>query len=481
MLIYKIFVFLQSETMPIFTLNNIKPMKNKSLKKTALMAAMMFCIIPVFSQSVIYNPEKDSEFSIIRNYKDNIDITYNVFESQTSFNYVDRSSLTEISAEVTGFTVNDFVIFDDTVFFCGSTAYSAVYGYFDINDVFFSGGQIKYRIVFIPFTPIPTYSEITQFLRIDVMRTVAGKTHMLMVGEGMAYDENSKDSSRLYFYPGVIVDLLVNSVSDQMYYFIDRDNLYRFDDVTITEKYAVVSGHTVSSNYAPVKYNIFYYPNPTNLDSYFTSLFIPGTYDAVVPMWTADPLTLQLPYNDGVLITKMDNDGFATLCHKYDAVGNDYLTLSVYSNPSVIPTYRMVLPYYDNCQEMVYNSSQKKIYSLAGWNHILYSIPMPFTATERIMSFEDNPWMSIDNADGEKYEILSGYVAPAINGKRLWRYDETAPNEDPCIQYSRNRTLDIGINDISSTTIQKTAPNSFPRTSFIPNLSTIPIQIICGK
>ncbi|MBR4505860.1 MAG: hypothetical protein IKP21_03710 [Bacteroidales bacterium] len=101
----------------------------------------LFCAKTMQAQSIIYDANPNSEYSIIRNYKRDVDITYNIIAGEShSFNYIDRNNMTVYSAPVVGlFAVLDFVIYNDTVYFCGSGSGNyAVYGYFDINDVFFS-------------------------------------------------------------------------------------------------------------------------------------------------------------------------------------------------------------------------------------------------------------------------------------------------------------------------------------------------------
>ena len=76
----------------------------------------LFCAESGHAQSIIYNANPHSEYSIIRNYDDNVDITYNIIAGEShSFNYIDRNNMTVYSAPVVGlFAVLDFVIYNDT-------------------------------------------------------------------------------------------------------------------------------------------------------------------------------------------------------------------------------------------------------------------------------------------------------------------------------------------------------------------------------
>ena len=100
----------------------------------------------VHPQSVIYTSNQYSEYSIIRNYKKNVDITYSLIGdiamNSRGFNYVDRYSTTIVSAEIPlNYAINDFVVYYGHVYFCGSVGSgnvsTPIYGYFDIQDVFF--------------------------------------------------------------------------------------------------------------------------------------------------------------------------------------------------------------------------------------------------------------------------------------------------------------------------------------------------------
>ena len=69
----------------------------------------------VHPQSVIYTSNQYSEYSIIRNYKKNVDITYSLIGdiamNSRGFNYVDRYSTTIVSAEIPlNYAINDFVV-----------------------------------------------------------------------------------------------------------------------------------------------------------------------------------------------------------------------------------------------------------------------------------------------------------------------------------------------------------------------------------
>lgn len=372
----------------------------------------LFCAESGHAQSIIYNANPHSEYSIIRNYDDHVDITHNIICDSVSFNYIDRSSLSVISAYCSGhFNVSDFVIFGDSVFFCGDSAgMCAVYGYFNIHDVFFSGGAINYRRIVVN-NPIDTnYSRIIHLDKIAAGKALSGETHLLMVGRGYYYDVNINNHGSHYYYPGVIVDVKIDaSGSNQVKYTVDRPYKLLYDDVIVADNYAIVSARS-TSNTATCSHNFLYYSSPVNLGySYF-----PSTPISNIQMWTTSQAVLTLPANDKIHLAKTTTDGFATVCHKYNGNGNNPFVISIYNDPLSIPTFRYELPFTDiNCQEVVYNPLLSELYILPEMSSVLYGIRYPYTMSE-IITAKNIGWTSIDNADNDNYEILSGWESPSF-------------------------------------------------------------------
>lgn len=110
-----------------------------------------------------------------------MDITYSLIGDLgmrlRGFNYVDRNSMTVVSAEIPLFyAINDFVVYNDCVYFCGYDSITPIYGFFDINDVFFNNGVINYYRI--------TQNTISSLDIIKAKRTSSGDLHMVMIGKG---------------------------------------------------------------------------------------------------------------------------------------------------------------------------------------------------------------------------------------------------------------------------------------------------------
>lgn len=141
-------------------------------------------------QNVIFdNPTVKTEYSVIRNYNREVDISYDLEGGIHCFNYHDLSTLQTYNVQVPyWFDVLDFKIMDDTVYFCGNNDQTsrAKFGWFDIHSVFFGVGTIYYKSM--PITYHVDYPSIDteivhSFARMGVFK-ISGHTHLYLVGDG---------------------------------------------------------------------------------------------------------------------------------------------------------------------------------------------------------------------------------------------------------------------------------------------------------
>lgn len=455
----------------------------RQLLKTCCILAVLLSGFSAHSQSIIYDTLQRSEFSIIRNYNNNVDITFNYYaDSYNCFIYIDRSGMTTYSAKVPDFiTVLDFVVYGDSVFYCGLSGDFALYGYFDINDVFFSGGSITYFLVSAPASFNLDTTELAVFNRIEVKKTPYGETHILLVGTGIGYDPVNLYHGSHYYHPAVFADVLISIYGNNLlHYIIDEDYDYLFDDVAITDNNAIVSGHSVSTSAPDCRYAIFYYKEPLVTGNTYFSAW--NTISGIqIPLWEADMSVLTLPSTDNVRIVKMEQDGFATVCQRYDVSGNYPYTLSIYSDPSLPPTSRYDIPYNDGCRELVYNTKQNTLYIMPGLSDNIFYTKDPFPSTSQVsVSIHGiNRWTSIDNADNEACVMISGYEHGSIAKLRLWRYDELDINQ--CINKVDSENSEPGIYESAMTkTLTEKHGNLHPD-YFVPNISRHKLNILCAS
>ncbi len=442
--------------------------KVRFMRCFVLMALLLY-LAPLQAQSIIYDDSQQlGETSIIRNYKENVDITYNAAAGEIDrFNYIDRNSLVVLTAPLTiPIIIHDFVIIGDTVFFCGSctivkSSHKPVYGYFDINKVFFSGGAITYLVATVPPGNPPDYSEITSWDKIDVLKTTYGETHLLMTGSGSKFIGNM-------FYSDVwaIADALIdNSGLHTIYYHIDTNCVFRYKDVAITDNYAIVAAYSTMG-----RYDLFYYTHPVNPGDYF----FPASYTN----WRYEvPGTPALPSPFNVIIAKMTQDAFAVLCYRL-GVGNDVVTLSIYNSPTMSPIHKCIVSYNNDCREMVYNPLLKTLYITQGWTDIL-GIKAPFTTTNYISTiFNNYMWLSVDNADLDTHEILSGFDNYTLE-KKIWRLDEL--NQNSCVVYNSTDNEELDKTEVDTLLFQATDRRFPDENRFTPAIKTFNLNILCGK
>ena len=426
-----------------------------------LLPLLLFGSVPAHSQSAILSGNQCSEHSIIRNYANNVDITFNVMLDTQTFNYVDRNTMTTSSVYIYDFGVDDFVVFHDSVFFCGSIGSTACYGYFDINDVFFSSGSITYYELFFSTMFDPARSILFGLEKIDVTTSRSGNTHLLMVGRGYNYDVNITFMESHYYYPGAIVEAWTDSSGTQrMRYTIDYDYNYIYTDVAFTGNYAVVSASTTDELFSNT-HNLFYYKNPT----YSSEGYLDSWSSSFTPTMTADASILSLPpYGSNMIhITKMQKDSFATACINYFS-GN--ITVSIYQDPTQLPIKRIDIPHSVNCKEIIYNPLQESLYYISispspTSSYDLFQIKNPYTSSLRLIEGASR-WLSLDNTDNKRRVILSGFDFSTyfIYPKKYWLFDETDLNG--CFLREEVPNVELGKTDLEGLYIQNTIRDNRP-------------------
>ena len=419
--------------------------------------------LSVQAQTYIYeDPFLQAENSIVRNYKDGVDITYTLGWQKVCFNYVDRNTNLVSSVDVYGqFVVFDFRILNDTVFFCGEHFNRGVFGYFDINDVFFSSGSIKY--VLFNYASGQSFGVVSSLFRIAVTQTVVGETHMVMTGLRYADINNTK----VFSHVGAIVDAWIGAAGSISYsYILDENDKYRFDDVTITNNYAVVTAFGIDES----THNILYYPKPTISGGNFFGI---STGTVYTPMWTADQSVFTVHIFAAIRIAPLKKDGFATSCLSSDST----IVVSEYSTPTQQAIRRFYIPNYDICKEMVYNSRQDALYILPELKNYLYRTVAPYTITTKVTSKIVERWLSIDNADNNKHEILTGYDHPDPM-KKIWQFDFLDYNR--CVGKDDYKNVDMQIVETNSMLEQEVKRPEVEYSVYTPESEKSQIDIICA-
>lgn len=408
------------------------------------------------SQNTIYESDQFSEYSIIRNYLNNVDITYNLIGHADgdiiSFNYVDRNAMTVQTANLPqSMRINDFTVYNDSVFFCGYDSGCAIYGFFNIYNLFFNSGALTY---FKPDT-----AQIAFLNKIEVKKTSSGEIHMVMIGSKNPF--SSKAGSLTFVADAWLCAMGIN----HFYYAIDYNNKHQFNDVALTGKFAVVST-LGSDNGTPNSHNVFYYTEPASPDVSYLDSWPSDT----VPGWQADPAILLA--SAPIRITKMGKNEFATVCN---TALPGKLVVSIFSNPTNPPASRFELPYNYSLGEIVYNTLSKNLFILPIVGNYLGYTQFPFSSTTKVSS-PYGGWTSIDNIQKEPFEIISGWYATRV--KSYWLFDYTDPNSS-CISVINNNNNTMEKNDQEITFkhfISRLAPS--PNNASV-EITQYNLEIIC--
>ena len=388
-------------------------MKNKLL--IIIMLSVLLPFFPCHAQNIIWeHPGCNSETSMIRHYKDRVDIRLERFSyyynSQRAFHYVDRATNLVFSFYFSP-SVHDYEIKGDYLYFCGAHNGHAFWGYFNIDSVFFMGGKVYYR-------EVPTYlnsdgDQIYSFNKLEVV-DIAGSTHMIMTGGGYS---NIVAAS-------VLADAIVSSLPWNLHYIIDTSQTLSFDDVTITDNYAVVVGHTTPSSGLSEHYvlshslNVAVSPGP----SIFSLL--PNTIS-----YYCTNSSIFVPFAQYINIVGMENDGFATVCTDISDPGNYRYVVSLYSSPTIDPYLRIGFSDGINgTNELAYSSVTHTLAMVTGVNHINTLTP-PYSHIDIINTNMATGlhWFSIDSIPNSTSFTLSG-AAWDYSLAKQWVYDMSRPN-----------------------------------------------------
>lgn len=412
--------------------------KNKNFF-VSLLIALIIAPSAVAGQSVVYDlSPQASEFSIVRHYVNDVDITYSFYSNvQNCFCYIDRSSNEYYRANVSlSFRANDFRIYNDTVYFCGVYNSCSVIGWFDIAGLFFGGGDINYVSMPINLSTgdfhISGYDVYIEGFRLKVFEK-NGDLHLVMVGKGShridnKYDVDTSDRTTYTAYSAIIDMWTNNHISWEMRYTMDYTDDMSYDDIAVTDKYVVVTAHFVNPYHNYLGPQILYYSKPTtagysilNPTSLSSPIYAPG-------YWTDYDFIL-CQNGAPFLVAEMEGDKFVTACNAL--IENCYpATVVTYYNDPV--SWPMARYKYDAglmgvYNEINYNKYNKFLYLLRSNNYFLERIGPPFVDAEIVkMMSPDYSYMSFDVLDMHGTTIVSGF--DSVDIMTLWKVDENYLN-----------------------------------------------------
>ena len=427
-------------------------------------ALFLYCFLsgsPSLGQNIIYkHPACNSETSLIRYYKDDVDIRVEQWVLDPSGNpaqscsYVDRSTGLAYTFYFPSYCiVSDFEILKGNVYFCGGDLPSAYWGYFNIDSVFFFGGDVHY--VSVPTSETP-YVNGLRFL--DVFEE-SGSIHIVMTGNG--YTSNGMVS--------VVAEAWYNTFGWTFWFAIDNSHTLFLRDITLTDDYVVIVGSYNG------KHTILHYDRPSGANVYYSMFsLLGGTPGSSVnaPLHITDA-SIFTPYNiyTNMLARHTSNNGFITVCN---SSSNSYV-VSYYSTPVVDPYERF--SFTDDISgllDMAYNEYVNSL-CLTKCMNTIYRI-RPYAANIEKVNTDLFHWTSIDDIPKSKYFTLSGSTWD-LSAAMHWIYDVS--NHNNCISI-----VELPINNIlrKQDTInlpQEIINRDFSWRSYHTTIYPSEIEIIC--
>ncbi|MCQ2300129.1 MAG: hypothetical protein MJZ81_08415 [Bacteroidales bacterium] len=162
------------------------------MKTRILFLIFTACALTVLSQPSIVQTEFESDTnSIIRDWNQRYLIAYTRDnDSRSSFLLIDKTSNHIVAARlVDGYTVTDFDILDDKLYFVGRTRQqSGLMGYFSIDETFAQQDSIRYCLPDIASLPVrddamSSMAFFRNFSNMAVFHDHIGTTHVVFVGD----------------------------------------------------------------------------------------------------------------------------------------------------------------------------------------------------------------------------------------------------------------------------------------------------------
>ena len=282
----------------------MKTISKTRLRSTALAVLALLLSGASYAQGqelVRIIPERN-DYSIIRQIDPNNWLVY-AYGEGNKFYWV---SDTNTSAPFKGLLeknlkINDFEIFEDMVYFCGSVfdeIQYAVMGYFPLDS--FPKGPLY----------LDTVQRMVSFDKLDVF-SVAEQIHLVMTG---------RDSDGV----GAMIDVMASAPQQWLYTIAyPEESEYIFDDVAVTDNLVVYTSQDILD---VTKYGdtyLWYFGKPTGIG---VNIFLNHFLTHYVGNEPTSP----------VLIEHMYDDWFAIACNSQEY----YIAISRYNGPAHDATFR---------------------------------------------------------------------------------------------------------------------------------------------
>lgn len=237
-------------------------------KSNSLILIVLFLLLPFRSEAqsqsmVLYTQMPDSiEKTIIREMPHLISISYVETASNNYFVYhFGDTNILQVIRIDNNLTVNDFVIDNDSVFFCGeNTSGVGFLGYFSVQDFFFGSGT--YTVTVLPFQTF--YGDITTFDRLEAYPMNGCRVYVAI---GKTLLGNYALAEVRYYTSGLVWSYVTGA--------LDASQQESLIDIALTKNYVVTAGF-IQNSMGPLpclriywKSSVFNASGPQD-ESYFT-------------------------------------------------------------------------------------------------------------------------------------------------------------------------------------------------------------------
>lgn len=337
-------------------------MKNKTLITCILTAFVVlssqFQNLSAQNNIVDMSTTIHSRGSIVREYRKDVFLVYN---DDRTFNLIEILTGSCLTINLPSITVNDFEIADDTAYFCGNVGSTVVAGWFDVHDLFYSGGAMY--CMFVPTGLSCAYwtsctEEILSLDKLEVIRYNNGFNHLVMVGKATCTGSSTTNTC--------IVEIYNDGTDFKLQYQVEHWGIFGYDDVSVTNNEVIIIGH---KRYSEGEYwtSFAYPPYNNHIISTIPIYALPynnQTYDA-------SDFPAYYPHSESELLIE-DIPGtsrYATVCQAVvcpsPTLCSEYTCLNLYVNCSTL-VYRCRIDDYHSYtyKELKYNPSTNSFFLL---------------------------------------------------------------------------------------------------------------------
>lgn len=448
---------------------------------------MLFPAI-VMGQDAIYElPRIVPKKTIVREFKENVAIVYSNDGTDGCFYYVDLTASNCRYAIVPGLDVNDFEIYEKTVYFCGSSPMGNIVGYFDVYGTFFMGTPAQYAIMPTSlqchvYDPNICYDDILSLKKLEIMDNPGGLPHILLIGEASC-------TYSVYSVNRCIIDVYYGTSGWSVAMTQEHQSIYYYDDIAVTDNYVVAVGHKHQSS---GEY-ITSFPRPTNpTDNIFStiSMYPPASLQTVFSHGGGSQYIL--PMDEEFLIEHISGDIFATSCHGgYRDYSGLYMgtVLNIYNTVSNVVNRYYVQDTSIEYRGLKYNGSSNSLYILPGAGistlpdgYIEYGLDPSFLSLNNVHRHWINTGIDLGSLDAAPQTLSHGFgqsLATSMDTPALYLWRHMSQGE--CSEIEEIKPVDMWFDNRSFLMEILYTMQGIAFRTYLPNVEIREIDKICGE